>query len=1473
MEIEEIYKELHETVKEQCVASEFRLKKKLSGKSGDSVYLCDITIDSPSYSGFAVIKYSTNHPDYTKDEYEAHQLATKLLPEFAEQHIPKLIKKVDGYKQSAFIMTIAGNGLGLTEELTSLVHDIQTKAMCQLSGLLLNQWSTGDIAEECSAQDVLSAWLDYRICDQSALPDLLENLLFISPQAESFYVANSSFPNPYYHAISGESPIKEINLRPLEGCMHGDLHGHNCLYGGPTKDNESVFLIDFEQFKEQMPLFFDQAYLEFSLLLNNHANLSLQEWVKIIGLLNGLEKQSESEPIDLNGEIYTRVRQIQSYRKSLEEWAMQHYASRIEDVYTQIVLARMAAGLNFANKGHLASDDGLSNKMKVFAFFYAAANLDHLLKLKKLEVSEPQEIAKPTFIRPFEDDRAIETIWGESDYFSRHKAKYALLAGEKLSSLSIKDAELIGSLPWSLVFDFDDCRDGMLDKSRKSLSEKVAWKHFFPEQIERGFEADILVWLSVNGHQLDSSTLYDSFKAWRRAVTKKLRVLSEEFAKHTSVLPVNLVVIAGEEEAKKVEHIIEALDESLGDKLKVIVICRDEAEQQAFQELGEKLEIDHIKCIQCSYTGFVRSISQYYGLPTQGDKVIIPMKNPYSNEPSKIEVPKEVFAASSKCLTILHSGLVKDKTDIGRFHRGHQISWAELEQNLAIDTSIDSKLKKQAVAALNKNSYEKRTIYHQPGSGGSTVIRKVAWRLKDDWPVLVVTKNSINLHEYVEKIYNLTNLAILIVVDGSILSATEKDKLVNELKIRGVNHLLLESERGVLNSENRQSSELKVPCPLESRDAVVFNDYYKGLSEPSRHPALEKLTHDYSMVEYRQPFFYGFFTFEEEFRSVESFIENSTQELSEDRKRLLLWVSLITRYTQESLPMTFLNAMLGKAPASMFRIKDEFGSNAAPLFLVQNHSVRVIHPVLAEEVIAKLLIKDDFTTYPSRLQEVCIGLVDSLGSPQLRNEDKTGQILQGLFIFRQSGGNQDSAGKAKFSELLTEIDNTTKQHNVLKHLCDTFPEEPHYFSHFGRHINYDHSRNSDEAIPYFERAIELDSESEVHYHGLAMVYSNLVNTTIQDIRSNSLSQEGLRITAIDVIERIEDNYESSKEYFKRAYEQSWKSEHALVSYTKLIQKAVEAIYWQSKPRDTRDGEYKYCDLFKQNNTASKWCREALEELEWAIAELKYLQAEDEISHHAEGTISRVPKFYDDKESLIQGLWSLISSHTNVDHSNTRRLLACTYFKIDEESELSDNKLKKVVELMESNITGSSGNDRDIKYWFRAYRMLPDFSYSEAIDKIQTWERLRKSIHASYYLYILHYFSYEQGVLSSQQKGKDYIEKCKRNMPVSTTSKKSFEWVSANKKSVLPIVNSSELGKWDGFFEHTYKLGRVKGMILSVDNHVKGTIRVNGFEAFFVPKNEFTTDDINTEVSFYLGFSFEGLRAWKVEKIQGVGKTH
>ncbi|ABW12075.1 hypothetical protein Franean1_2646 [Parafrankia sp. EAN1pec] len=86
----------------------------------------------------------------------------------------------------------------------------------------------------------------------------------------------------------------------------------------------------------------------------------------------------------------------------------------------------------------------------------------------------------------------------------------------------------------------------------------------------------------------------------------------------------------------------------------------------------------------------------------------------------------------------------------------------------------------------------------------------------------------------------------------------------------------------------------------------------------------------------------------------------------------------------------------------------------------------------------------------------------------------------------------------------------------------------------------------------------------------------------------------------------------------------------------------------------------------------------------------------------------------------------------------------------------------------------------------------------------------------------------------------------------------------------PLVHFSELGErrreYDNFWTKPYLLERVRGVIEEIRGPQAGSIRIgNGrLTAFFVPRNDFLqTRDINQLVDLYLGFSYDGLRAWAV----------
>ena len=85
----------------------------------------------------------------------------------------------------------------------------------------------------------------------------------------------------------------------------------------------------------------------------------------------------------------------------------------------------------------------------------------------------------------------------------------------------------------------------------------------------------------------------------------------------------------------------------------------------------------------------------------------------------------------------------------------------------------------------------------------------------------------------------------------------------------------------------------------------------------------------------------------------------------------------------------------------------------------------------------------------------------------------------------------------------------------------------------------------------------------------------------------------------------------------------------------------------------------------------------------------------------------------------------------------------------------------------------------------------------------------------------------------------------------------------------PLVHNSELGSWrrgTEFWANADKLGRVEGIVDEIRSPQHGTCLIHGLPVFFVPARLISSADVNTKVSFHLGFSYEGLRAWNVQKV-------
>jgi hypothetical protein len=136
------------------------------------------------------------------------------------------------------------------------------------------------------------------------------------------------------------------------------------------------------------------------------------------------------------------------------------------------------------------------------------------------------------------------------------------------------------------------------------------------------------------------------------------------------------------------------------------------------------------------------------------------------------------------------------------------------------------------------------------------------------------------------------------------------------------------------------------------------------------------------------------------------------------------------------------------------------------------------------------------------------------------------------------------------------------------------------------------------------------------------------------------------------------------------------------------------------------------------------------------------------------------------------------------------------------------------------------------------------------------------------LYVLHGLRAMEGSAQAVADMDRALEECRGLARYRRDRTRSLEWIGTG-SGIARLVHQSQLGGWQREFrEFPGLLARVEGRVKSIDGPQKGVIAVSGgIDAFFVPARSdiHAGRDENVLASCYIGFSYDGLRAWAVER--------
>jgi len=357
------------------------------GRTGALLYLVSVTPLDDTYVEHYVLKLDTVEKKGDLDEITRHNLALNQAPHtFSRQHIAELVFETKHEDCLAVFYAIAGGSLLQFHPLAFYERQSQLETIFRATNdYLLKKWNAGLTFDQVvHPQNLLDTWLSYRLKRTGRIAGFMEDVLKIEQGTGGFLIHDQVFPNPLVYSrdagLWGE-------VRPIDtmiGFQHGDLNMSNILvkFAEMETDLDGYYLIDFDLYKDQMRLLFDQRYLEMSYLIRELERTSFEKWVDFV---SRYAKEDTPDPHKVPVDLAGACGVINAGRAAFSEWLQLTHASLVDDLWGQFWLAGAAAGMNFCNK------KALSNPERLASLIYAAAHLKRYCD--QFGVPQPVEVS------------------------------------------------------------------------------------------------------------------------------------------------------------------------------------------------------------------------------------------------------------------------------------------------------------------------------------------------------------------------------------------------------------------------------------------------------------------------------------------------------------------------------------------------------------------------------------------------------------------------------------------------------------------------------------------------------------------------------------------------------------------------------------------------------------------------------------------------------------------------------------------------------------------------------------------------------------------------------------------------------------------------------------------------------------------------------------------------------------------------
>lgn len=1034
------------------------------------------------------------------------------------------------------------------------------------------------------------------------------------------------------------------------------------------------------------------------------------------------------------------------------------------------------------------------------------------------------------------------------------------------------------SIKWDLVFDMDPETDvnGLGKKFInyygvnpwiRSLSNVDARKKFDVSNISH--------WIMANGNADDSSTITDG-RYWKSRYGKNLEAMLEKF--YSSYTKPAKVFIYPFGDERNLEKVVDSFNTIYcdGDDIEFFVLSADSE--------YARIDFDNFKKMPLKFEEFCDNLMlSQEGVRYKKDRFEI--KVPHSSGILK-KLENSFYYELQDSFDVMYSEMetqqYEDITKTSRvyFYRGEEkISWYGLKEHFDVTRREQRDIISDIISDMDERGRLLKKVCYEAGMGGTTLLRRIAWELKEKYPTLIITRLNEQSTKNIQKIYSVTLMPILIFADSNMVDIDDIQKLHYELKTMGFAFLICYFERKIKNNNLNTGAiytVIKSFSDIETRE--MKDRLLPYCIDENAKESLDSICQSQISSEERSPFIMSMYTFDKDFKGIKSYIEKFLRNINNHGRKMLFALS-ISDYGNANMDMQYFVDLFEDENIEEFLCSENVGiKELIKIEKVNGKSyLKIKYHLFAEEILCQLSNGSEAVNISfSELVDYIIEFIeDSRKNCYTYNSDVV-EVLRTLFITRIA---DSDAEKPSFSPLITKLKEESKAYlndsydtsndaivRIFNKLVEVYPEEPHFTAHLARYYFYI-EQNYDRGFLNIDKAIELsrdvlDKVDPLLYHMKAMGCSSKIsNYYIKKIYINH--QNGDKDEVDFLLEAIEENAIKAFEYFELVRNSNIGVAGHISDITLCTQIATMG---KNMLEESENFDYKI--VAKEN----EWIIKYIDRANMLLEECKKIATDnyDDVIDDMEIRLRQLVSNIDQTVSLWEDY--LITANGSQKNS-ARRMLARAYQKKNNNGLNKEDiqiNLRKVISLMEDNIADNENQAGNIRIWFDSIMKLESENQEsiimESIIKLNKWITLTDDVEAHYYRFVLKFIQAKNGSTLAEKDLPKLLRELKNksiNMYNRTTPQ---HWLSATGEGLQALVpNVRKRKNAVAEEEMADSLQHIVGRISN--NYVNNShayISYRGVEVYFNPsatKGEIDKSKINQRVKFGIGFSLDGPRAY------------